>query len=348
MDCVQQYLPRRSSTRRASTPTLDGMSSEHRAPAGPEASSRETLAEAACELFLEQGFEATSIADITTSRGRQPLELLQLLRVEVRHPVGGPRRADRCSSRQRLDGQEGTDAAAGVRAARSSPIARTSRPTASRSHSSTPTAMGLDDELEREASLRRSRIARAVADRLRARRRRSPATPRSPARPGAARCSPPSTRGRTTAPGARRSARFVSRAADAAAPADCCPRGRGGAAAAGRRAGARLRRGARVLPRRRRDAAGRGVRGRGRRARGDPRRRTGDARAREPGPGRVHRRRRDRRRLERPHPDRPRGRRHRLRSSIASPTRVPRSRHPLETRRGARSTRACGPRPTCS
>lgn len=32
-------------------------------------SSRETLAEAACELFLEQGYDATSIADITRRAG---------------------------------------------------------------------------------------------------------------------------------------------------------------------------------------------------------------------------------------------------------------------------------------
>ena len=35
----------------------------------PRASSRETLAEAACELFLEQGFAATSIVDITRRAG---------------------------------------------------------------------------------------------------------------------------------------------------------------------------------------------------------------------------------------------------------------------------------------
>lgn len=35
----------------------------------PRASSRETLAEAACELFLEQGYEATSIIDITRRAG---------------------------------------------------------------------------------------------------------------------------------------------------------------------------------------------------------------------------------------------------------------------------------------
>ena len=35
----------------------------------PRALSRETLAEAACELFLEQGYEATSIAEIATRAG---------------------------------------------------------------------------------------------------------------------------------------------------------------------------------------------------------------------------------------------------------------------------------------
>ncbi|UWF78459.1 MULTISPECIES: TetR/AcrR family transcriptional regulator [Microbacterium] len=35
----------------------------------PRASSRETLAEAACELFLEQGYDATAIVDITRRAG---------------------------------------------------------------------------------------------------------------------------------------------------------------------------------------------------------------------------------------------------------------------------------------
>ena len=35
----------------------------------PRASSRETLAEAACELFLEKGYEATSIVDIAQRAG---------------------------------------------------------------------------------------------------------------------------------------------------------------------------------------------------------------------------------------------------------------------------------------
>lgn len=44
------------------------MTSDSRA-GRPRASSRETLAEAACELFLEQGYEATSVADITRRAG---------------------------------------------------------------------------------------------------------------------------------------------------------------------------------------------------------------------------------------------------------------------------------------
>ncbi len=35
----------------------------------PKASSRETLSEAACELFLEKGYDATSVSDITARAG---------------------------------------------------------------------------------------------------------------------------------------------------------------------------------------------------------------------------------------------------------------------------------------
>ena len=83
--------------------------------------------------------------------------------------------------------------------------------------------MGLDDELEREASFRRSRIARAVADRLRARRRRSAATPRSPARRGAAQCSRAVEAWAHDGAGRTSLARFVARAADAAAAASAVP-----------------------------------------------------------------------------------------------------------------------------
>ena len=48
--------------------TLTDMATESRA-GRPRASSRETLAEAACELFLEQGYEATSVVDIAQRAG---------------------------------------------------------------------------------------------------------------------------------------------------------------------------------------------------------------------------------------------------------------------------------------
>ena len=139
MDRVQHYLhaPVEHATRTAS---YAGVMAEHRA-GRPRASSRETLAEAACELFLEQGFEATTIADITSSRGRQPLELLQLLRVEVRHPVVGPGRARSETSSPISTARRGR-----MRLPGSAPLRcrcpRTSRPTASRSHSSTPPPWG--------------------------------------------------------------------------------------------------------------------------------------------------------------------------------------------------------------
>ncbi|MFT4212336.1 MAG: TetR/AcrR family transcriptional regulator, partial [Microbacterium sp.] len=38
-------------------------------PGRPRASSREVIAEAACELFFEQGYDATSISDITRRAG---------------------------------------------------------------------------------------------------------------------------------------------------------------------------------------------------------------------------------------------------------------------------------------
>src|SRR5437868_1996572 len=44
------------------------MSTEPRA-GRPKASSRENIAEAACELFLEQGYEQTSIVDIANRAG---------------------------------------------------------------------------------------------------------------------------------------------------------------------------------------------------------------------------------------------------------------------------------------
>src|SRR5690606_29598737 len=62
---VQQYTSRTDASGR---PTLVPMSTEPRA-GRPKASSRETNAEAACELFLEQGYEQTSVTDVARRAG---------------------------------------------------------------------------------------------------------------------------------------------------------------------------------------------------------------------------------------------------------------------------------------
>ena len=167
----------------------------------PRASSRETLAEAACELFLEQGYEATSIADIAQRAGVSRSSFFNYFaskgdilwsglderiaafeRAPVRGRDGGcrSRRPRRDGGRSPHDFAPDSLALALVNAA----------------------AMGLVDELEREASLRRSRIARAVAERLRRGGSAIGCTPRSPAPRMAGRCSPPWTPGLTTAPAA--------------------------------------------------------------------------------------------------------------------------------------------------
>ncbi len=145
------------------TRTLGCMSSESRS-GRPKASSRETLAEAACELFLEQGFEATSIADITTRAGVSRSSFFNYF---ARSPTSSGRPSTSASRRSTSpDVTDGPDAAADVRGGVAS-IAAGFAPDSLALALVNAGAMGLDDELEREAAVRRSRIARIVAERLR-------------------------------------------------------------------------------------------------------------------------------------------------------------------------------------
>ena len=140
------------------------MSSESRT-GRPKASSREILAEAACELFLEQGFEATSIADITSRAGVSRSSFFNYF--ASKSDILWASLDERITALESgLAAAEGADAVADVHtgtAAITSDFAPDSLALALRNS----TAMGLDGELERESSVRRSRIARAVADRLR-------------------------------------------------------------------------------------------------------------------------------------------------------------------------------------
>lgn len=65
MNTVQQYS--RSLSRRARYG--GGVTGSARGVGRPRVSSRETIAEAACELFLERGYERTAIADIAQRAG---------------------------------------------------------------------------------------------------------------------------------------------------------------------------------------------------------------------------------------------------------------------------------------
>jgi AcrR family transcriptional regulator/catechol 2,3-dioxygenase-like lactoylglutathione lyase family enzyme len=131
----------------------------------PRASSRETLAEAACELFLEKGFDATSIADIARRAGVSRSSFFNYFASKGAVLWAGL--DERLTAFEvRLGDDETTDAAADVRAA-SAALARGFAPDSLALALVNAPAMGLVDELEREAALRRSRIARAVAGRLR-------------------------------------------------------------------------------------------------------------------------------------------------------------------------------------
>lgn len=131
----------------------------------PRASSREILAEAACELFLEKGYEQTSIVDITSRAGVSRSSFFNYFaskadivwsgldeRIEVLE--------DALRSRE-------SDAAAAVRSALTA-LGADFAPDSLALALVNTSAMGLDGELEREASVRRSRIAAAVSARLRA------------------------------------------------------------------------------------------------------------------------------------------------------------------------------------
>jgi len=132
----------------------------------PRASSRETLAEAACELFLEQGFEQTSIVDITSRAGVSRSSFFNYFASKADVLWAGlDERIGALEERLRHD--EGSDAAASVRSALTALGDRFAPDSLALALLNT-SAMGLGDELEREASVRRSRIATAVASRLRA------------------------------------------------------------------------------------------------------------------------------------------------------------------------------------
>lgn len=130
----------------------------------PRASSRDTLAEAACELFLEQGFDATSIVDITSRAGVSRSSFFNYFASKSDILWAGL--DERISVLEvALDAAEMTDASAAVHRAVIT-LATEFSPDPLALAIVNAQTMGLDDELVRESSLRRARIARAVTELL--------------------------------------------------------------------------------------------------------------------------------------------------------------------------------------
>ncbi|MFH8250110.1 TetR family transcriptional regulator [Microbacterium sp. B2969] len=130
----------------------------------PRASSRETLAEAACELFLERGFEQTSIVDITSRAGVSRSSFFNYF--ASKSDIVWAALDERIGVLEdRLENDRGADAASAVRAALTA-LGDGFTPDSLALALVNTDAMGLTGELEREASLRRARIALAVSQRL--------------------------------------------------------------------------------------------------------------------------------------------------------------------------------------
>ncbi|WP_417511739.1 TetR/AcrR family transcriptional regulator [Microbacterium sp.] len=127
----------------------------------PRASSRETLAEAACELFLEQGYDATSVADITQRAGVSRSSFFNYFssKGDVLWSGLDARIAEALAVLATLGADADGAAVRGVLLRVVHDFAPDPLALALRN----ATAMGLDDELMREAGVRQARLAAAIA-----------------------------------------------------------------------------------------------------------------------------------------------------------------------------------------
>ncbi len=129
-------------------------------------SSRETLAEAACELFLERGYDATSVADITQRAGVSRSSFFNYFASKSDVLWSGlDARISRASDALVALGSEGDGTAVRdilreiVRDFAPDPLALALRNRA---------AMGLEDELIRDTGVRQVRLGSAISDAARA------------------------------------------------------------------------------------------------------------------------------------------------------------------------------------
>lgn len=131
-------------------------------PGRPRASSREVLAEAACELFLEQGYDATSVADITRRAGVSRSSFFNYF--SSKSDVLWSGLDARIDTAVDALGELDADAdAAAVRAILLT-VVRDFAPDPLALALRNAAAMGLEDELVRDTGLRHARLAAEIAE----------------------------------------------------------------------------------------------------------------------------------------------------------------------------------------
>jgi AcrR family transcriptional regulator len=132
----------------------------------PKASSRETLAEAACELFLERGYESTSIADITQRAGVSRSSFFNYFasKSDVIWAEFDARLAEAAVTLGALSAGAEAAQVRGVLHAVVQDFAPDPLALALRNRA----AMGLDEELVRETGMRHARLSSAISDAARA------------------------------------------------------------------------------------------------------------------------------------------------------------------------------------
>lgn len=128
----------------------------------PRASSRETLAEAACELFLEQGYDSTSVADITQRAGVSRSSFFNYFssKSDVLWSGLDARIDDALAKLSKIQSDAGGEEVRSALADVITEFAPDPLALALRNAN----AMGLEDELLRDTGLRHARLAASIAD----------------------------------------------------------------------------------------------------------------------------------------------------------------------------------------